>query len=191
MLKFDTLQTKNPVRNWILWGIPALFIAGSIMHFVYEWSGNFILVGAIAPINESVWEHLKMPFYPILIWWFLGYLIYGKRNGIAAAQWFVSCTAAQLVCSLVILSFYYTYTGALGIESLILDIFSLFLGVAAGQGFALHIYKYAKLKQCWLYGAVIVLILIAGAFTFFTVAPPHIPLFKVSLTGEGDGLIIF
>lgn len=184
MIKSNPIRTKNPAHAWILWGILILSIIGSIMHFVYEWSGNFTLVGIFAPINESVWEHLKMTFWPMLIWWIIGYFICGKRNGISAVQWFVSCTAALLVCPLVIISFYYTYTGALGIESLILDIVSLLLGVAVGQGLALHIYRHTKLKHYWLYGAIIVCILLASVFVVFTFDPPHIPLFKDSLTGK-------
>jgi hypothetical protein len=184
MIKSNPLQIKNPAHNWILWGILILSIVGSIMHFVYEWSGNSTLVGIFAPINESVWEHLKLTFWPMLIWWVIGYFIYYKRNGIPVVQWFVSCTVAQLVCPLVILSFYYIYIGALGIESLMLDIFSLYLGVAAGQVFALHIYRYAELKLCWLFGAIIVLIILATAFIVFTFVPPHVPLFMDSLTGK-------
>lgn len=152
------------------------------MHFVYAWSGNLTVVGIFAPTNESVWEHLKMTYWPMLIWWFLGYFIY--RNCISATQWIVSCAVAELVCLLVILSFYYTYTGALGIESLILDIFSLVLGVISGQGLALHVYNHGKFSYCCLYYAIAFLIILAIAFVIFTFIPPHIPLFKDSQTGK-------
>jgi len=154
------------------------------MHFVYEWSGNLTIVGIFAPVNESLWEHLKLTFWPMLIWWFVGYFSYGKNNRINPVQWFVSCTVALLVCPLVILAFYYTYTRALGIESLILDIFSLFLGVAAAQILALHVYNYAKFNLCWLFWAFVIQILMVVAFTVFTFIPPHIPLFQDSLTGN-------
>lgn len=183
MVKPNLLFTKDIAKYWILMGIPALCIIGSLMHFTYEWSGNLTIIGIFAPTNESIWEHLKMTFWPMLIWWFAWYFTYGRNNSIPAVQWFVSCTAALLVCPLIIVSFYYTYTGALGIESLILDIFSLFLGVAVGQGFALHVYRRAKLNRYWLYCALIVLVLLSAAFIIFTFDPPHIPLFKDSVTG--------
>lgn len=154
------------------------------MHFIYEWSGELSVVGVFAPINESVWEHLKLTFWPMLIWWFVGYFILSKNIKISITQWFVSCAVAELVCPLVIVSFYYTYTGALGIESLVLDIFSLILGVAIAQGLALHLYKKLKFGPICLYIAIIVLILLATAFTVFTFDPPHIPLFKDSPTGK-------
>lgn len=184
MVKSKTLPSRDPVKSWIILGIPVLFIVGSLMHFVYEWSGNSVIVGIFAPVNESVWEHLKLTFWPMLIWWFVGYFILRKRHEISATQWFVSCAVAMLVCPLVIVTFFYTYTGALGIESLILDIFSLLLGLVMGQGLAYHVYKYAKLKPYSLYLAIAILVLLAIAFTVFTFAPPHIPLFQDSLTGN-------
>lgn len=180
----NTLKSKDSAKKWILIGIPVLFVIGSLMHFLYDWSDNLTLVGVFVPINESVWEHLKMTFWPMMLWWFVWYFIYGRKKGISASQWFTSCAVAQLAFPLVILSFYYTYTGALGIESLILDIFSLFLGIVIAQGLALHVYKNTRFNKHWLYYSLIVLILLAIAFTVFTFYPPHVPLFKDSSTGN-------
>jgi hypothetical protein len=171
-------QTKVQGSRFIVFGIFILIILGSLMHFVYQWSGKLTLVGVFAPTNESVWEHLKMTFWPMFIWWLAGYLLFEKRKGTFAAQWFVPATMALLICPLIIVSFFYTYTGALGIESLILDGFSLVLGVAAGQILALHLYRKAKINRYGLYYSLIILILLATAFTVFTFIPPRIPLFK-------------
>ena len=175
--------SKNAAQCWILSGIPLLFIIGFFMHYIYEWSGNSLIAGIFAPVNESIWEHLKLTFWPMLIWWIAGYIILRKRNDVSAGQWFSSCATAELACPLVVLCFYYTYTGALGIESLILDIFSMLFGIAAAQVLALHVYKNARFSHYCLYISVAILILLAVAFTVFTFAPPHIPLFMDSLTG--------
>ncbi|WP_312105386.1 DUF6512 family protein [Lachnoclostridium sp.] len=184
MSKSSFTTSKNSDQHWILLGIPILFIAGFFMHYIYEWSGNSLIVGIFAPVNESIWEHLKLTLWPMLIWWIVGYILLGKKNNISASQWFTSCTIAELICPLVVLCFYYTYTGALGIESLILDIFSLFLGIAVAQGLALHVYKYARFSPYCLYISVGILILLVVTFTVFTFAPPHIPVFKDSVTGK-------
>ena len=39
---------------------------GVFLHFAYELSGNNPIVGLFAPVNESVWEHLKLLFFPML-----------------------------------------------------------------------------------------------------------------------------
>lgn len=184
MDKFLVVTSRNADVYWILPGIPILFIIGFFMHNIYEWSGNSTIAGIFAPVNESVWEHLKLTFWPLLVWWITGYIILGKNNRISASQWFTACTVAELVCPLVILCFYYSYTGAFGVESLILDIFSLFLGLALAQGLALHVYKYARFNLYFLDISAVILILLAVAFTVFTFDPPHFPLFKDSVTGK-------
>lgn len=184
VFKVKSLTSSNLVRSWIILGIPVLFIAGSLTHFMYDWSGNLTIVGIFSPVNESVWEHLKMAFWPMLIWWFAGYVLLWKRKKISFSQWFVSCAVAELVCLLAIMSFFYTYTGAIGIESVFFDILSFFFGIALGQIIALHIFNYAKITKNCLFFAIAILILLAFAFIIFTFVPPHIPLFKDASTGQ-------
>lgn len=168
----------------ILLSIPILIILGSLMHFIYEWSGNLTIVGILAPINESVWEHLKLTLYPTILWWLIGYFIFKRKCTISKEQWFSSAAVAVITCHLVILSFFYTYTGALGIESLMLDIFSLFLGVIISQYLALHLYKFAKLNTVTYFIAIIIFIFLIITFTLFTFNPPHFPIFMDSITGK-------
>ncbi len=42
-------------------------ILGVIFHFVYNWTGGNRLIGFFVPVNESIWEHLKLVFYPIAL----------------------------------------------------------------------------------------------------------------------------
>lgn len=49
-------------------GIIFVLITGSLAHFVYEWSGNNALAGLFTPVNESVWEHMKLVFFPMLLY---------------------------------------------------------------------------------------------------------------------------
>ena len=39
-------------------------LIGVISHFIYEWTGENTLAGLIFPVNESIWEHLKLIFFP-------------------------------------------------------------------------------------------------------------------------------
>lgn len=45
-------------------GIIFVLVLGTIFHFLYEWTENNFVVGLFAPINESVWEHMKLVFFP-------------------------------------------------------------------------------------------------------------------------------
>ncbi|MHB1315713.1 MAG: DUF6512 family protein [Christensenellales bacterium] len=171
------IKAYDPARSVILWGIPIIAVIGSMFHFIYEWSGRFAVAGIIAPVNESVWEHLKMAFFPMLLFWFLWYLLYDRKNKISFKKWLISGVCAILVCKLFIVSFFYTYTGAFGFESLFLDILSLWLGIAIGQLAGLHIYRYAKATRPGIILALVALLLCLAAFIVFTFNPPHLPMF--------------
>ena len=46
--------------------ILAVILLGSLSHFLYEFSGGAAIFALFCPINESVWEHLKLLFFPFL-----------------------------------------------------------------------------------------------------------------------------
>nr|WP_236945659.1 DUF6512 family protein [Enterocloster clostridioformis] len=48
-------------------GILSVSLLGTLLHFTYRWSGRNPLIGLIAPVNESVWEHMKLLFFPMLL----------------------------------------------------------------------------------------------------------------------------
>ncbi|HBQ64699.1 MAG TPA: hypothetical protein DD727_07225 [Clostridiales bacterium] len=182
MLANNKSERKNwsIIRKWVLGGIPVIILLSSLMHDLYEWSGNNLIVGFIAPVNESIWEHLKMSFLPTLLWWTTGYFFFRRSLSISPAQWFTPMVVSLYLCPLFITSFYYTYTGAFGIQSLFLDILSLVLGVTAAQIIALHLYRYARFNRIWLYLSMILILLMFVTFIVFTLSPPDIPLFKYS-----------
>lgn len=44
-----------------------IIVVGSLLHFAFEWFGYWEPSAIIFPVNESVWEHLKMYFWPGLL----------------------------------------------------------------------------------------------------------------------------
>ena len=63
---------------YMLFGMVFTFFFGVILHFVYGWSRNSLLVAFIAPTNESLFEHLKLLMTPFLIWAMVEYAYYGQ-----------------------------------------------------------------------------------------------------------------
>lgn len=61
-------------KKYTLIGIVFSMTAGVLLHFLYEWTGRNPVVGAFSPVNESVWEHLKLLFFPVL------YSFYGNTK---------------------------------------------------------------------------------------------------------------
>lgn len=184
MVQCNANKVADPVKNSVVYGILFISLLGSLMHFLYAFSGKLPIIGIIAPVNESVWEHLKLAFLPTILWWVLSYMVLAKNKKISFDRWLFSSVIALVICPLFIVSFYYAYTGAFGIHSLILDIFSLFLGIAIAQWTALHIYRYAKIKPYHFYLSVFILAAFIIAFITFTFAPPHYPIFWDPSTGK-------
>ncbi len=53
-----------PKRQLIL-TCAAAILAGCVLHFVYGWLPNAV-TALFSPVNESLWEHLKLVFWPYL-----------------------------------------------------------------------------------------------------------------------------
>lgn len=63
---------------FMLFGMVFCFFFGVLLHFVYGWSRNSLLVAFIAPTNESLFEHLKLLMTPFLLWSLAEYAYYGQ-----------------------------------------------------------------------------------------------------------------
>ena len=160
----------------ILAGVPVLFLAGTLIHFLYGLSGEFFLVGLLAPVNESVWEHLKLALWPTTLWWTAGYL-WAQRRGreLDAPAWFAAAQGALLTTEITIVLLFYFYTGAFGVESLAADVLLFFLAVLLGQIAGGKIYQRGS-SVSWVFPLALLALLLA-LFAAFTLAPPDLPLF--------------
>ncbi len=149
-------------------------IVGTLWHFIYEWSGDNAVVGIIAPVNESVWEHLKLLFFPTVIYSVIEYFILKDRpeNYIAAS------TLGLFAGMLAIVTFFYTYTGILGYNVSALDILSFFIGL-----FTMLIIKKRILRKKTFcsktakYASLFFIILTSVLFGIWTFSPPSIGVF--------------
>lgn len=54
-------------------------LLGIFLHFAYEISSNNAIVGIFTPVNESVWEHLKLHFIPFALFGIFFYF-YAKKK---------------------------------------------------------------------------------------------------------------
>ncbi len=75
---------KNKIKNYQIFSIVFTFILGTLLHFTYNLSGENIIVGSFSAINESVWEHLKLLYFPMLLTLIIGYFGVGKDNNFNA-----------------------------------------------------------------------------------------------------------
>lgn len=157
----------------------AVTAAGVLWHFVYGWSGDNRVVAAMAPANESVWEHLKLVLFPVVALAAVEALWVADRRRLWWAK-LVEVVAA----SGFIVAFFYTYTGALGLDSVVaVDILSYVTAIAGGQWLSYRILTSPTARAAPLAVSAAALGLLVVAFGVLTFAPPHVPLFRQ----VGDG----
>ncbi len=166
----------------ILLGVPVLFLAGTLLHFLYGLTGEAFAAGLFAPVNESVWEHLKLVLWPAVLWWGGCFVRQGGARELDAPTWFAAALAALLTAQGTITLLFYFYTGAFGVESLAVDILIFFLAVLLGQLAGLRLYR-RRSSVTWVVPLTMLVMLLA-LFVVFTLAPPDLPLFTDPNTGE-------
>ena len=98
----------------ILWTI----VLGTLSHFFYQWSHENILIGLFSPVNESVWEHLKLLFFPALTYMFIEQKVMGKAMPGLLGKNLLGLFAGLLVMPLL----FYGYTAFSGKSILLVDI---------------------------------------------------------------------
>jgi hypothetical protein len=59
-----------------------IVLAGSALHFAFDWSGHWLPLALIAAVNESVWEPMKLAFWPAVTWAVL--VAHGRAHGPSA-----------------------------------------------------------------------------------------------------------
>lgn len=172
-----TFTTIKIFINTIILGIVASF-----SHFAYDLSGKNIIVGMFNPVNESVWEHLKIMFFPFLLWWIAIYLVKNKKCDIPLNTWIVSAAVSLVVAPLSVVLLFYSYTGAFGIESVFIDILLVFVCYFIALWVASHFLKYSEPNKWPVILSVIVITGIFIAFIIFTFNPPRLPIFYDTVT---------
>lgn len=170
---------KSRILKWEIFGIVFVFLAGALLHFVFEWSGESRIVGAIASVNESVWEHFKQGFWPMCIWAAIEYRRLRKDTG----SFFLAKGIAVYLISTITGLVFYGYTAITGKEILAIDITIFAAAITIGQ---LTSYKVMALNKAQKFANVTgfaLIILLALVLVLFTFYPPHLPIFLDHNTG--------
>ncbi len=151
-----------------------LFIVflGTTLHFTYAASGNNMVVGGFSAVNESVWEHLKLPFWPALAWTLVELALVRRTVG----NFFLSRAVGAYFMVTIIPIVFYAYTAFLS-ESLAIDIGTFIAAVVVGQIITYRLFNRTKPSKRTETIALTALILLAVVFIAFTYYPPHVQLF--------------
>jgi hypothetical protein len=173
------IHLKKYVLKWEVSGIIFVFFLGALLHFVFEWSGESVIVGAIASVNESVWEHFKQGFWPICLFAAIEYgFIRSRVNNFLTAK-----GMAVLLIPIITGLVFYAYTAIIRREILIVDIIIFALAVTLGQLVSYKVLTLRKLPNLTNYAGIAVIILLGLILILFTFFPLHLPIFLDKNTG--------
>ena len=70
----------NPIPKWQLGGFVFTAILGTLLHFLFDWTGGSALAALFSAVNESIWEHMKLLYYPMLLFTLWEYSVWGKKT---------------------------------------------------------------------------------------------------------------
>ena len=165
----------------ILWqatGFAAVTFSGTILHFLYDWTGESILVSPFSGVNESTWEHMKLLFWPLFLFALIQRLFFWDQEN----YWCVKLT--QILLGLVLIPvLFYTYNGVFGKSPDWINIAIFYISVALVFLFERWAFRNDRLQCKHPRIALATICLIGVLYVVFTFATPQIPLFQDPLTG--------
>ena len=172
-------MTIEKLWKWnSFFGVIVALVLSALQHFLYE----LIPLGIVkifAPCSESLAEHVKIVFYPMLIWWVFTYIIFRKAKGINVYKWFTATFVATFsAISLLVMQFSVIFYGfALTMDStfehILIEIVSFVLSFRLG----FHVYKHAKENKIFFIIGACVIGIIAILMGVFAYYPPQVPIF--------------
>ena len=69
---------KRELRRWEIVGFIATGLFGTLLHFVYEWTGGNRVIAVFSAVNESTWEHMKLLFIPFLVFTVVEFIVFSE-----------------------------------------------------------------------------------------------------------------
>jgi len=170
------------MKKLIIWeyvGALVIVLAGTLLHSLYHNTG-FWLLALISPVNESIWEHLKIGIWPVLLFAVIEYPFIKD-----VAKNFVAAKAVQAYAtSAAVLAIFYSYTFILGHNLLPLDILTFIIAVIIGQYLSYRILAAKELDEVFDQISTYAIYILIGVILYVTYFPPHYPMFMDSLTGK-------
>lgn len=127
----------------------------SILHFTYEWSGNSKIVGYFSPVNESLWEHLKLGYFSLTF--FILIEFWALRN--KTYTYFIAKAAGIISMSIFVVLVGYIYETVSKESNTFFHIGLYILSAFICQYISINIMKLNLNRSINIYGIVVYLIL--------------------------------
>ena len=169
---------KKSIALWQLIGFSITSLGGTILHFLYDWLGKVTWVAPFSGMNESTWEHMKLLFWPMLLFALFESFFFKERKDF----WCVKLRGILLGLALIPV-FFYTYNGVIGKSPDWINIAIFFISAAVSYIYETKKFKSGKTACHHPWRAILSLLIIGILFFVFTFYPPEIGIFKDPLSG--------
>lgn len=168
---------RRQVWLWQLFGFAVAALGGTLLHFLYGWLGEAAWIAPFSGVNESTWEHMKLLFWPMLLFAAVESFFFREREDF----WCVKLRGTLLGLVLIPVLFY-TYNGVVGPSPDFLNIIIFFVSAAIAYGYE-TVMLYREARDCRGRVALALLGTVGVLFVIFTFATPRLGIFLDPLTG--------
>ena len=169
---------KRSIKIFQLLGFGVTSLLGTILHFLYDWLGKPTWVAPFSGVNESTWEHVKLLFWPMVIYAIFERFLFKEREDF----WCVKLRGILLGLALIPVLFY-TYNGVIGKSPDWINIAIFFVSAAIAYTYETIVFEKNELKCRSKKLAIGVILVIALLFVVFTFRTPEIGIFKDPISG--------
>ena len=163
---------KNKIWLWQFSGFAVCGLLGTLLHFLYEWTDKNKLVAVFSGINESTWQHMKLLYFPLLLFAIIQSRFFRERKSFWCMKMIGIITGLLLIPVI-----FYTYNGILGKSPDFINIIIFFVSDAAAFLTEALLLRRNNLRCKHKWKAICAIIFIGILFIIFTFYPPDIPLF--------------
>lgn len=163
-----------------IYGVFIIMTLSVLSHFAYEWFNNFIF-SILFPVNECIWEHMKLMITPVLLFSFFEFFLY-KKNKNKINNFYFSYAISILVGIASYLTIYLFIHYFIG-HFMLLSIFLLFLDYILIEFLSYFIMNTSNIKYSNIIGCFLIVIMYF-IFYYLTYYPPNTYLFYDTKSGS-------
>lgn len=170
---------KLSLKKWQVIGFIFTGIAGVLLHFLYDLTGGSVLVAPFSAVNESIFEHMKLLFFPMFV-----FALVQSRYMEEKRQAFWCVKLVGILSGVVLIPvLYYTLNGAFGTMPDWTNIAIFFITAAISYILETWLFSQKNKKCKSSENAFLALCLIAVIFATLTFSPLQFPLFQDPVSG--------
>lgn len=148
--------------------ILGILVLTVLFHFLYDWWPN-IFFSTLFPVNESIWEHMKLLYFGIIIYGIIEYFVM-KKKGINFNNFFLNLFITSYSSIIIYLLMFLPIYNIIG-ENMFISIILLFLVIVLESVISYYILSNNDCGRTSRVISIIMLIVGYIAFIYLTYNP--------------------